>query len=56
MGNAYNNSSKKVCVNCKRITFDLMPYCRQNEDLHVEYRQVNFSGKDTSFGVNAVTL
>ena len=46
-GNAYKNSSKKVSVNYRRITFDLMPYCLQNDDLHVEYLQVNFSGKDT---------
>ena len=30
--NAYNNSSKKVSINLKRITFDLMPYCLQNEE------------------------
>ena len=46
-GNAYKNSSKKVSVNYRRITFDLMSYCLQNDDLHVEYLQVNFSGKDT---------
>ena len=46
-GNAYKNSSKKVSVNYRQITFDLMRYCLQNDDLHVEYLQVNFSGKDT---------
>ena len=41
-GNAYNNSNKKVSINYKRITCNLMPYCRQNDVLHVEYLQVNF--------------
>ena len=40
-GNAYNNSNKKVSINYKRITCNLMHYCRQNDVLHVEYLQVN---------------